>query len=222
LAFDKNMTTTQKITCHLLAVTMTLASTSVATGAILTFSFSDPLGDNTGDAPDLSHLEFVFDNASGDYQIMSTATELHAFSGNFRLNINLFNSDLGTSQFPSFFSDTLNDFELSTSTTEILLSGNDSRLLSWQEGQRVSVGSASFGAPQGITAFGSGVRQNQVGSSDTGADQFGTDQLRTGASIEVATILRIPEPGTYSLLGLGFLSLIFCRPRRKSRTRRRS
>ena len=120
----------------------------------LFFSIADPIGDNTGPI-DVRSMLFSFDNASGDYTIDLTADAANPFLGDFRININLFNPDTGTTApDPSFFEDTLNDFSLSTPIAAITLTGTNSRLLAWNPSDNVFTNSlAGTGNPDGTTLF---------------------------------------------------------------------
>ena len=70
----------------------------------LKYTLTDPAGDHTGDI-DVVMLEFLFDNATGDYEITLRATVPNPFLGVFRVRIALFNPDTGSqTQNPSFFS----------------------------------------------------------------------------------------------------------------------
>lgn len=147
----------------------------------LTLSYSDPVEDHLQLAPvrqlnpppsagiaDLVGLVFNFDNATGDYEIVLTASPANPFIGSVRFNVQLFNPDTGTTaQDPAFFRDLLNDFSLNTPTTTIRLTGSDPKLLAWQAGDQVApCHGATFqelgpcqgtlGLPDGILGFGTG------------------------------------------------------------------
>ena len=58
----------------------------------------------------------------------------------FRININLFNPDTGTTAWdPSVFQDASNDFSLASSTTTMTLTGTNLHLLSWDVGDEVYI-----------------------------------------------------------------------------------
>ncbi|MBI3654211.1 MAG: hypothetical protein HY231_24535 [Acidobacteria bacterium] len=132
----------------------TLATTAQASP--LSFSFSDPVADNTGRI-DVRNMLLNFDNATGAYTIVLTATRSNPFMGQFRVNINLLNPDTATSA--SFFQHNLRDFNLATATTSLTMTGTNSMLLSWNAGNRVATNNLPFGNPSGtgITAFRSAV-----------------------------------------------------------------
>lgn len=130
----------------------------------LHFTVIDPVGDNTG-LIDVTKMEFSFDNSTGVYSIDLTTTSDNPFAGNFRVNINLFNQDLGTTAWdPAFFSDTVNDFNLAAPTTTLTLSGTDLRLMAWDAGNRVFTNSlAGTGNPDNISLFRSAVNNFPLG-----------------------------------------------------------
>ena len=137
---------------------------------------TDPAFDQLGASPDLVHMSFAFDNATGNYVIELKATNENPFLGDFRVNINLFNLDVGTTAMdPSFFNDTLNDFSLTAPTTTLSLTGNDSRLISWNAGDRIMLNNFPDGSPSpdGATLFRSGVGEVSSGDVVTNEDMLG-------------------------------------------------
>lgn len=150
-----------------------------SSAAPLSFSFADPVGDGNARV-DIVGLDFSFDNATGAYEIVYEADAAKPFLGQFRLNVNLFNPDTGsTAEVPSYFADTLNNFNIATATTFITLTGTNSRLLSWEAGDRVAArGPDPLGLPDpdpsGITAFQTEVLDlpAPIGSVP-GQDEFG-------------------------------------------------
>jgi hypothetical protein len=112
-----------------------LAATGTSDGDILALQVNDPVGDNTGPI-DVRKMRLVFNTATGEYRIVITAANKVPFTGSFRINVNLFNPALGAS-YPSFFSHTMEDFQLSDTLTEIVLSGTSSVLTYWEKGQEV-------------------------------------------------------------------------------------
>jgi hypothetical protein len=111
----------------------------------------DPANDQTGSI-DVMSMELDFDASTGDYEITLVAHPQNPFFGVFRVNINLFDPDTGTTaQNPSFFQDDVNDFNLVVPTTTIMLAGSNPRLMSWNVGDRVYTNSlAGTGNPDGI------------------------------------------------------------------------
>ena len=137
---------------------------------------TDPAFDQLGASPDLVQLRFAFDNATGNYVIELKATNENPFLGDFRVNINLFNLDVGTTaRDPSFFNDTMNDFSLTAPTTTLSLTGNDSRLISWNAGDRIMPNNFPDGSPSpdGVTLFRSGVGVVSLGDVATNEDMLG-------------------------------------------------
>ena len=163
-----------------LLVFLSLMVTPLAQADTLTFSFTDPVGDHLQLIPvrqlnppagvvDIVGLVFKFDNVSGDFEIILTASPANPFVGGFRINVNVFNPDTGTTAVdPAFFTDQLNDFFLGTPSTVIILTGTNARLLAWKVGDRVApCEGASFvelgpcqgglGLPDNVLGFGTGV-----------------------------------------------------------------
>ena len=118
----------------------------------LSLTFVDPVGDNTGPI-DVTEMSMTFDSSTGAYEIVLTATTAAPFHGPFRINVNLWNPTAST-----FFSDVLNDFDLSTEVTVMRLTGTNVALLSWRAGDAVATNTlAGLGNPPGATFFRSGV-----------------------------------------------------------------
>jgi hypothetical protein len=112
----------------------------------------------------------TFEQKHGNYTITLTADPAHPFVGQFRVDINLFNATR-----ISLFSDICsqcdvfgihknpgNDFDLSTPTTTLTLTGKDPTLLGWQAGDQVAThslgtGGGPLGNPPGASLFRSSV-----------------------------------------------------------------
>jgi hypothetical protein len=125
--------------------------TGTAQAAQLTFSYTDPLGDQTGTI-DVKKMTFVFDNTTGDYEIVLRATPANPFVGMFRVNINLFNPD--TAPANSLFQDVFNDFNLAVPATELKLIGTNAVLLAWSVEHRVATNTlAGLGNPPTSSFF---------------------------------------------------------------------
>jgi hypothetical protein len=134
---------------------------STAQADQLTFSYTDPVADQTG-AIDVTKMTVVFDNATGDYEIVLRATAAKPFVGLFRVNVNLFNPDTAPSN--SLFQDVLNDFNLATATTKLTLTGTNGKLLAWNAGHRVATNTlAGLGNPPGSSFFRSAVTNFPIG-----------------------------------------------------------
>ena len=128
-----------------------------ADAANLTFSFADVAGDGHSSG-DLQGMRFHFDDATGDYSIELRAHPVQPFLGDFRINVNLFDPDTGTNDVnPAFFQDTNNEFNLASPATRVLLTGTNSRLISWQAGDRVAANHLPFGVPTGGGIFATGL-----------------------------------------------------------------
>ena len=186
-----------------LLCSLLLAISQSVQAETLYFTFDDPVGDGSALTQiDLTGMTFTFDNTTGDFETVYTADPSKPFVGEFRLNTNLFNPDTGTSnENPSFFSDTMNEFNLSTSTTTIVLTGTNPRLLSWDLGDSVANDDAPFGSPSGaILGFSSGLIDLEMTNLH---GYFIGDDLDSAFT----TIVAIPEPATILLLSLGALIL---------------
>ena len=117
---------TRRSMIGMLAALAVLVISSAASAEILTFVFSDPVGDSTisvtGESIDVVSLTVTFDNQTGAYESLVVADSALPFIGYFRLNLNLMNGDV--SPFlsnPAFFFDNVNDLTLASPTTEVLL-----------------------------------------------------------------------------------------------------
>lgn len=121
-------------------------------GGVLAFQVIDPKGDNTGPI-DVRKMRVVFDKSTGDYRIILTASKSAPFVGAFRINVNLYNPALGAG-YPSFFSHTMADYELSEPRTEIVLSGTHNALTEWEKGHEIYTNSLDgTGNPAGSSLF---------------------------------------------------------------------
>jgi hypothetical protein len=106
-------------------------------------------------------MVMVFNRATGDYKIFVLAEPSHPFAGSYRVAINLYNQDLGTSsEDPAFFSALIDEFWFlgSDTTTMQALCGTNLRLKSWRVGNRVFTNSlGGTGNPEGCYLFRSSV-----------------------------------------------------------------
>lgn len=192
-----------------------LANGQSARAETLHFSFSDPVGDGypSFDPPqtriDLTGMVFIFDNTTGEFETTYTANANKPFVGRFRLNTNLFNPSTGTiDQDPAFFSDTFNDFDLSTSTTTVVLVGTNPRLLSWHPGDLVANDDAPFGNPSGgIGGFGTGLMDLEM--MDLHGYFIGDD-----LDSAFTTIAAVPEPSSIIALLGGLAGVVGLRRRK--------
>lgn len=137
-------------------------------GNTILFVLHDSTGESNGPA-DVQGVLMVFDKGTGQYAIYIVATPEEPFPASrmFRININLFNVDLGTRErYPSFFSCTMNDYALRSPESMIVLRGTDPALTYWREGTRVLTNSLRGTAnPEGVTLFRSAVGDALVGIS---------------------------------------------------------
>ncbi len=150
-----------------IAPPVTGPNSSTGSGTVL-FVLHDSTGESNGPA-DVQGVLMVFDKGTGQYAIYIVATPEDPFPASqmFRININLFNVDLGTrAKFPSFFSCTMNDYALGRSETMIVLRGTDPSLIYWRESNRVLTNSLKGTAnPEDVTLFRSAVGDALVGIS---------------------------------------------------------
>ena len=160
----------------LMIALMGMVAFNLTQAAALLVSVTDPVGDNTGPV-DVIGMEFEFDNETGNYRILLTTTDAEPFLGDFRIDIELFNLDAGTTaDDPSFFQDTINDFSLLVPSTELILSGTNARLLSWDPGDRILLNNLPDGTPHpdGATLFSSVVAARPGQSQEN--DVIGLDK----------------------------------------------
>jgi hypothetical protein len=124
-----------------------------------TFSITDPVGDQTGTI-DVTGMVMTFDH-NGAFTIDLTADAAHPFTGQFRVNINVYNPSAPAQS--SFFSDNVNDYDLgSTTTTTLSLTGSNLTLKHWKAGNQVATHSLGLnhgplGNPPGVSLFRSSV-----------------------------------------------------------------
>ena len=186
-------------------------SQTAAFADTLTFSFSDPIGDHTGQI-DIYRMDLTFDDVTGAYEILLLATSVDPFQGNFRVNINLFNPDTGTTAAdPSFFQDVFNDYTGFAPATSLTLTGVNSRLTHWDVGDRVAASTvAGLGNPDSSSFF-------RSSAADLPFQPFGVSEDYIAADATgVATITNpIPEPGSLALCGVAVAGLWLLRRRRR-------
>ena len=183
-----------------LACTLLLLPTQ---GFATTISFSDPVGDHTGNV-DVTNMDFVFDN-SGSYTIDLTATAANPFSGQFRINVNLWNVTLD-----EFFQDTFNDFDLGvTSQTSLSIAGTSSMITDWLVSHTIATSTLDgFGNPGGTTFFRSSVADLPFAPTCDSEDVIGIDGCST-------TVPAVPVPAAVWLFGTALLGLAGFGGRRK-------
>jgi hypothetical protein len=183
----------------LMTVLVTTVTVNLVQAAPMLVSVTDPVGDNTGPI-DVTGMDVEFDNATGFYKILLTTTSTEPFVGDSRIDIELFNLDVGTTaNDPSFFH-TIEDVRLLPPGTSTLwiISGTDSRLLSWNAGDRILLNNLPDGTPHpdGVTLFSSIV--GAVPGQSLEKDVIGLDK-------EIATVTSMaPAAGSLQFSTPGF------------------
>jgi hypothetical protein len=121
----------------------------------------DPPGDSSTDI-DLRKVVLSFDANSGAYEMHLIADSDSPFVGEFRININFFNPEA-----EEVFRDVLNDYDLATAETQIVLTGICPGLLKWLPGDEVYLHSLDGGPnPPGTRFFRSAVSRFPMGFLD--------------------------------------------------------
>jgi hypothetical protein len=166
-------------------------------------SFSDPVGDHSG-AVDVTGMSLDFDSF-GNYTINLSATAANPFSGDFRININLWNVTQD-----EYFQDPFNDYSLSPSQTSLSLSGANSLIADWLVSDTIATSTlAGYGNPAGSTLFRSSVADLPFQSLCQSEDIIGYDGCTT-------TLPPVPVPAAAWLFGTALVGLVgFGRRRRK-------
>jgi hypothetical protein len=188
----------------ILTVAMMLFTSRMAYGSILFISYDDPIGDFQNFNIDLTGMTLFFDNATGDYELTVNFDDANPFVGAFNVNANLLNGDISPlTTDPAF----VNINEIPTAgapTTELVFTGTNTNLTSWNQGALIANNSSIFGIPidAPFSAFGSGVQNRGLG----------IDELNPATSI----VAPIPIPPVLWLFGSGLIGLIGVARRKKS------
>lgn len=151
----------------------------------LTFSIVDPVADQRGTI-DVTGMKITW-TPNGKYAIELTADPANPFTGQFRININVYNPSSTSSakvfrhvcsQCQKFGNMNKSDFDLgSATTTTLTLSGGDPELKLWKAGDQVATNSyAGLGNPPGSSLFRSSVNTQPLpGTFLTNEDMIGAD-----------------------------------------------
>ena len=184
---------------------------SIACGAILSYEFSDPVGDATRDhGTDVNRILTIFDNSTGNYTITLFTIPDKPFEDWFRINLNMANPD--TDEYTveqSYFFDNANDFDNYLVSTTVELTGNDPSLLFWEAGDRVVLSSEPFGIATGMEPhiFSSGMTDYST-FWEVSSDAF--------SLTDVAIIHAVPIPASIWIFGSGLVGLVGFARRKKA------
>jgi hypothetical protein len=165
--------------------------------ATILYDFADPVGDHTG-IVDVTHMAFSIDETTGDYTIDLTADGANPFSGDFRININLFNVTRD-----EYFQDSFNDYLGLAPVTSLSLSGSNTDLMDWIGTDVLATSTYDgLGNPAGSSFFRSSVADLPFESICSSEDIIGLD----GCSYK-----DLPEPGVLALVSLGLFGIAVTR-----------
>ena len=188
----------------ILTVTMMLFTSRMAYGSVLFISYDDPIGDFQNFNIDLTGMTLVFDNVTGDYELTVSFDAANPFYGTFNVNANLLNGDINPlTTDPAF----VNINEIPTAgapTTELIFTGTDLNLTSWNQGDVIANDDSIFGLPIDATFFGF------VSGVQNGGQAI--DLLNTATS----TVAPVPISPALWLFGSGIIGLIGVARRKKS------
>jgi hypothetical protein len=125
----------ETITCETPEARFEFAAAPGGVSVPLEIVVADPSGDHTGSI-DVTEMVMSFDASTGEYEISIRASAEAPFIGDFRVNINLYNTTART-----FFQDAVNDYSFETAREVISLRGQNPALWSWRPGDHVHTNS---------------------------------------------------------------------------------
>jgi hypothetical protein len=170
-----------------LAILSVVATGTPQAAQSLTFSIADPAGDQKGTI-DVTGMTMTWTPSNGKWDIVLTADPAHPFTGQFRVNIHVYNPNSTSSgkvfqyvcsQCQKFGNMNKSDIDLgSATTTTLTLSGNGNQEIKlWMAGDPVATNSyAGLGNPPGSSLFRSSVNVQPVpGTFLTHEDMIGAD-----------------------------------------------
>jgi hypothetical protein len=163
---------------RLLAVALAVALAGVAAGVargvrpthpMSQLTYTDPTADSTTAPIDVSGMTMTWDKFTGGYTITLTADAAHPFTGQFRVNLNLYDPSAPSAS--SFFQRVcskcntfspkrnVSDFDLGTNReTSLTFGGSNKVLESWSSGDQVAINTwAGLGDPPAGSPFRSSV-----------------------------------------------------------------
>ena len=166
-----------------LGTALALALVSLSCEAVaLRFSFTDPVGPDGDPAPkgqvDVTSVVVVFESTTGTYEITVSTDPSGPFFGSQRVNLNTFNPDTGSSEEDPAIFNRNPILDTATPTTSVVITGTNTRLMSWKAGDRVAANSDTFGnpnGPSGISSFRSQVIDWPVVPGELKGDYFGVE-----------------------------------------------
>lgn len=169
----------------------------------VTLSFTDPVGDNSG-IVDVVNMDMNIDEVTGYYTIDILADNANPFTGDFRININLFNVTQD-----EYFQDAFNDYALGSSTlTAIQLTGTNPTIKDWLLSDTYATTSLQgLGMPAGTSAFRTSVANLPFEGILVSEDIIGFDDKSSSP---------VPEPATILLMGTGLAGLIGARRKKNA------
>ena len=204
-------------------IAFSVLSINASCAATLSLNFNDfqddgvPVTSDPQPVIDVKRMSMVFDNLTGEYDIVWYAFPSNPFVGNFRINVLLFNVDAdhtggplppddGIPQEPGFFLDIANNFTLTAPQPTVTLSGASLVLTRWNRQNRVAANGGSF--PEKCCFQTSLIARDApddpreiLGSTIVG-DMF------IGFDLDIQTVI-LPEPSSIALVIIGFCSVCF-------------